>query len=263
MRTALDHARLLMVLLALPAALFVCEEAAAASGTTTVAAAATAHPAVASEMNGVWLPDSRRSERPAQWPLTESARQAAERYKAQYGPVDPTVDDANASCIPEPMPYPMRLIAQYPFEVLFTPGRMTMFFEIFGNVRRIPVGSGKPVLEALPTAMGRSVGHWEGETLVIQTDRIRREGAGAPFGNPPISSARRIVERLSVGKNPEGRKELRNEITIHDPVVLTAPVTMRMTYKWSPDIEVGEYLCQQDIWDQNLQGSPSTVPWRK
>ncbi len=66
-----------------------------------------------------------------------------------------------------------------------------------------------------------------------------------------------------LGKNPEGRKELRNEITIHDPVVLTAPVTMRMAYKWSPDIEVGEYLCQQDIWDQNLQGSPSTVPWRK
>jgi len=36
-----------------------------------------------------------------------------------------------------------------------------------------------------------------------------------------------------------------------------------MRYKWSPDIFVGEYLCQQDIWDQNLQGSPSTVPWRK
>ena len=35
-----------------------------------------------------------------------------------------------------------------------------------------------------------------------------------------------------------------------------------MIYKWSPDIEVGEYLCQQDIWDQNLQGSPSSVPWR-
>ena len=138
MRIALDRARLLMVLIALPMALGVSGQAAAAAGT--------AHPAVASEMNGVWLPDSRRSERPAQWPLTESARQAAERYKAQYGPVDPTVDDANASCIPEPMPYPMRLIAQYPFEILFTPGRMTMFFEIFGNVRRIPVGSGKPVL---------------------------------------------------------------------------------------------------------------------
>ena len=52
-------------------------------------------------------------------------------------------------------------------------------------------------------------------------------------------------------------------MTIHDPVVLTAPVKMQMFYKWSPDIEVGEYLCQQDIWDQNVQGSPSSVPWRQ
>ena len=66
-----------------------------------------------------------------------------------------------------------------------------------------------------------------------------------------------------MGRDENGQKQLRNQITIHDPVVLTQPVTVNMLYKWSPDIEVGEYLCQQDIWDQNLQGSPSTVPWRQ
>lgn len=227
------------------------------------AAAPAAHPAVAKEMAGVWLPNSRRSERPPKLPLNQTAERAAEAWRAQYGPVDPTIDDANASCIPESMPYPVRLIAQYPFEILFTPGRMTMFFEIFGNVRRIPTDGRRPVLESLPTAMGRSVGRWEGDVLVVETDRIRRTGAGAPSGDPPVSNARRIVERFSIGQDPEGRKELRNEITIHDPLVLTEPVVYRMAYKWSPDIEVGEYLCQQDIWDQNLQGSPSTVPWRQ
>jgi hypothetical protein len=232
-------------------------------GTSAAQGAATpSHPAVAREMAGVWLPDSHRSDRP-KWSFNEAARKATERFNAQYGPIDPTLDDANASCIPESMPYPMRLIAQYPFEILFTPGRLTMFFEVFGTVRRVPIGPHKPVLEALPTAMGHSTGHWEGDTLVIETDRIRRTGAGAPFGDPPISNARRIVERLSIGVDPGGRKELRNDITIHDPFVLTAPMTMHMAYKWSPDIEVGEYLCQQDIWDQNLQGSPSKVPWRQ
>lgn len=251
--------RALLAAFALPLFLPLCISA---WGESAAAAEATPHPAVAREMAGVWLPDSHRSDRP-QWSLNEAARKAAERYNAQYGPVDPTIDDANASCIPESMPYPMRLIAQYPFEILFTPGRLTMFFEVFGNVRRVPIGPRKPVLEALPSAMGHSVGHWEGETLVIETGRIRRTGAGAPFGDPPISNARRIVERLSMGLDPNGRKELRNEITIHDPFVLTAPMTMHMAYKWSPDIEVGEYLCQQDIWDQNLQGSPSKVPWRQ
>jgi hypothetical protein len=222
-----------------------------------------AHPAVSREMAGVWLPDSKRSDRtPAQWPLRPEAAAAREKWLAEYGPVDATVDDANASCITESMPWPARLIAQYPFEVLFTPDRVTVFYEVFGSVRRIHIGAARNTFEALPTAMGRSVGRWEGDTLVVETDMIRREGAGKPSGNPPISNARRIVERWSLGKDEAGSKQLRNEITLIDPVVLTQPVKMTMRYKWSPDIAVGEYLCQQDIWDQNLQGSPSTVPWR-
>jgi hypothetical protein len=257
MRERADGVGLLVTIVVLPMAWAACSRAESAD-----AAGAPTHPAVAREMAGVWLPDSRRSDRP-QWTLNDVARQAAARYTAQYGPVDPTLDDVNASCIPESMPYPMRLIAQYPFEILFTPGRMTMFFEVFGTVRRIPISVRPSALESLPSAMGRSIGHWEGDTLVIETDRIRRAGAGTPFGDPPVSNARRIVERLSMGVDPNGRKELRNQIIIHDPVVLAAPVTMHMVYKWSPDIEVGEYLCQQDIWDQNQQGSPSTVPWRQ
>jgi len=222
-----------------------------------------AHPAVSREMAGVWLPDSKRSDRtPAQWPLRPEAAAAREKWLAEYGPVDPTIDDANASCIAEAMPWPARLIAQYPFEVLFTQDRVTVFYEVFGSVRRIPLGAARNTFEALPTAMGRSIGRWEGDTLVVETDMIRREGAGQPSGNPPISNARRIVERWSLGKDEAGNKQLRNEITIIDRVVLTEPVKMTMRYKWSPDIAVGEYLCQQDIWDQNLQGSPSTVPWR-
>jgi hypothetical protein len=223
-----------------------------------------AHPAVAREMAGVWLPDSRRSDRPpAQWPLRQDALVAREKYLADYGPVDPTIDDANSSCVAEPMPWPMRLIAQYPFEVLFTTDRVTVFFEVFGSLRRIPVGAARNTFDVLPSAMGTSIGRWEGDTLVVETRGIRRDGAGKPSGDPPLSNARRLVERFSMGRDEAGQKQLRNQITVIDPVVLAAPVTFTMRYKWSPDIEVGEYLCQQDIWDQNLQGSPSSVPWRQ
>lgn len=236
------------------------------AGTPAAAADASAavHPPIAREMAGVWLPDSRNSGRPPQqWPLREEARQAQQRWLDLHAPIDPAIDDANASCIPESMPYPVRLIAQYPFELLFTPQRVTMFFEIFGNIRRIPLDAPPPAHERLPTAMGHSRGHWEGDVLVVETTRIRRDGAGSPTGNPPVSNARRITERWSLGRDAAGARQLRNDITIHDPVVLTEPVSFRMLYKWSPDIAVGEYLCQQDIWDQNLQGSPSTVPWRQ
>jgi hypothetical protein len=227
-------------------------------------AQAAEHATVAKEMAGVWLPDSRRSQRlPAQWPLRPEALAAVTEYRAKYGPIDATIDDANASCIPESMPYPVRLIAQYPFEILFTPDRVTMFFEIFGEIRRIPIKRDQPVLEKLPTAMGNSQAYWDEQTLVVTTTRIRREGVGKPSGDPPVSNARRFVERWSIGRDELGNKQLRNQISIHDPVVLTEPVTFQMAYKWSPTIEVGEYLCQQDIWDQNIQGSPSSVPWRQ
>jgi len=235
-----------------------------ASAPLLAAQAVAPHPAVAREMAGVWLPDGKRSGRlPRELPLTPEARKAADEYQRRYGPIDPTVDDANASCIPESFPYGMRLIAQYPFEVLFTPGRVTIFFEIFGGIRRIELDPRVAPRDVLPTARGRSVGHWEGDTLVVETTQVRKTGAGPYSGDPPVSLARRFVERISLGTDDEGKKQLRNEITIHDPAVLTQPLTMRMLYKWSPDIEVGEYLCQQDIWDQNVQGGPSSVPWRK
>jgi hypothetical protein len=221
-----------------------------------------AHPAVAREMAGVWLPDSKRSDRVPKLPLRPEAQESREKWLAEYGPVDARVDDTNASCIAESMPWPARLIAQYPFEVLFTPERVTIFYEVFGSLRRIPLAVPRNTFDALPSAMGTSTGKWEGDTLVVETQAIRRDGAGRPTGDAPISNARRIIERYSMGRDEAGNKQLRNEMTLIDPLVLTAPVKFTMRYKWSPDIFVGEYLCQQDIWDQNLQGSPSTVPWR-
>ena len=98
----------------------------------------------------------------------------------------------------------MRLIAQYPFEILFTPDRVTVFFEVYGSVRRIRLDHDPGSLDVLPRAMGQSFGHWEGDTLVVETTNIRKEGVGIFSGNPPISSARRIVERISLVRNPDG-----------------------------------------------------------
>ena len=166
---------------------------------TLMAAAASPadHPAVARDMAGVWLPDSRNSGRlPQKWPLNAEAQRAVDKYQQQYGPIDPRIDDANTSCLPEAHPYSMRLIAQYPMELLFTPGRATFFFEVYGGIRRVFL-DGQRRDDVLPSVMGYSVGRWEGDTLVIETTHIRKEGAGRFSGNPPVSAARRIVERIS------------------------------------------------------------------
>jgi hypothetical protein len=47
-----------------------------------------------------------------------------------------------------------------------------------------------------------------------------------------------------------------------DPQVYEKPVVIRMVYKAAPDVQVGEYICEQDLWEQHLAGSFSRIPWR-
>ena len=77
----------------------------------------------------------------------------------------------------------------------------SIFFESFGCLRRIELNPRDTTPDVLPTAMGRSVGHWEGDTLVVETTRVRKTGAGVHSGDPPASLARRFVERISVGSS--------------------------------------------------------------
>jgi len=49
---------------------------------------------------------------------------------------------------------------------------------------------------------------------------------------------------------------------VQDPQVYEKPVAIRMVYKWAKDVTVSEYVCEQDLWDQHLDGSTSKIPWR-
>jgi hypothetical protein len=35
-----------------------------------------------------------------------------------------------------------------------------------------------------------------------------------------------------------------------------------MVYKWAEGVEVGEYVCNQDLWDAHVDGTSSKIPWR-
>jgi hypothetical protein len=52
------------------------------------------------------------------------------------------------------------------------------------------------------------------------------------------------------------------EVTVHDPLVYSEPVVVQMVYKAAADVQLGEYICGQDLWDQHRDGSSSRIPWR-
>ena len=92
---------------------------------------------------------------------------------------------------------------------------------------------------ALPkTLLGRSKGTWDGETLVVTTDRIDWayiDPSGIPQG--PSSS---IVERFT--PTPDGTR-LNYTMTITDPATFTAPLELKRSWVWRPGETVKPYNC--------------------
>jgi len=97
-----------------------------------------------------------------------------------------------------------------------------------------------------PTLMGHSIGHWEGDTLVIDTIGFSPHPQGG-FGNQYgyISSAeKRLVERLTLA---EDRLSLIYEIMMEDPVNMEEPVTFSATWLHRPDLEFDGVACDPDL----------------
>jgi hypothetical protein len=100
----------------------------------------------------------------------------------------------------------------------------------------------RPHPEGTPTSSyGHSVGHWEGETLVVETvgfsERFWLDRTGLPH-----TERLRTVERFT-------RRDfdtIKYEILIDDPNVYTKPWTGGFDLRWTGDTEVFEYVCQDN-----------------
>ena len=86
---------------------------------------------------------------------------------------------------------------------------------------------------------GRSVGEWQGDTLVVDTIGIKDY---VRFRDVPHTRDMRIKERFKLVR-PD---ILWDEITIEDPAVLEKPWTVTFAYKRMPDYEIIEYVCEDN-----------------
>jgi hypothetical protein len=149
------------------------------------------------------------------------------------------VDEARHVCVPDGIP---RILGNpYPFQLIQTPGQVTFVYELNHVIR--PVVMDKPqlsakALEVAPYYSGHSVGHWDGETLVIETagfnEKTFLDATGAPH-----SDAMTTVERLRKVDD----KTLEDVITITDGAMFTAPFSARFAYDLHPDVRLEDYVC--------------------
>jgi hypothetical protein len=114
------------------------------------------------------------------------------------------------------------------FEILFTPGRVTMAVE-YGYVRRIYLRDELPPGSLDTSRSGASIGRWEGTTLVVETTGLDPNASIVPGSG--IGSGARVVERIAL----VDADTLRIEATITAPAVLDAPLTSAVQYRRAPD----------------------------
>jgi hypothetical protein len=143
-------------------------------------------------------------------------------------------------CDPYGMPGMMQ-VAVYPMEVIQTARQVTIIAEAFSEVRRIYIGKTQPPLDDIdPGYYGHSVGHWEGETLVVDTIGIKESVRG--YQGMPHSDKMRIGERM----RRTAQNALEDQITIEDPAVLEKPFTYTLSYTLLPDYEMAEFVCENN-----------------
>ncbi len=122
--------------------------------------------------------------------------------------------------------FPMMMDAAAPMQFLNTPHE-TMIINIYRDVRHIYTDgrSLPPEEERWPTTWGTSVGHWEGDTLVIETVSVRNPTRYF-FSSPPLSEQAHYLERMRMTA-PE---RIESVMTIEDPVTLAEPWIIELSY---------------------------------
>ena len=173
----------------------------------------------------------------AEYAKPYEARRAAEAEANKRGE---QLANSGAQCIPYGVPT-MMSVATYPVEIVQNAKQMTIISEAFSEVRRVYLDRPQvPIEDVAPGYYGRSVGKWDGDTLVVDTVGIKPSVNG--YRGMPHSDKMRISERFKL----VAPDILHDQITIQDPVVLEKPMVYTLAYRRMPDYEMVEFVCDNN-----------------
>ena len=180
-------------------------------------------------------------------PLTPEGDRFVKSQRGGLGPgshfpdkVDSPEDfDAYSRCITRGMISSM-LPTLYNFgnQIMQAPGYVVIRNEMIHETRVVPLDGRPHPGKGVTSYLGDSRGHWDGNTLVVETTNFNdRTGAAGAF----FSDAAKVTERFT----RTGPKDLSYDVTINDPKTWTAPWTIHMPYHLDPSYVIYEYACHE------------------
>jgi hypothetical protein len=122
--------------------------------------------------------------------------------------------------------------------IVQSPTEVAISYEMLHDTRVIPLDGTPPAGPGVRQYMGSSVGHWEGDTLVVETTNLTDK---LTVGRMPHSEDLKLTERFT-RIDPE---MIDYVVQVDDPRTFVSPWTFRMTLTTQPDYEVLEYSCHE------------------
>ena len=169
-------------------------------------------------------------------PFTDAGLKVQQRRVKSLKTGTPFIN-ASALCIPMGQPWQMDL--NMPFHIFQSKDRLDFAFEEYHGLMQVIMDPAK----ALPAAyMGSSVGHWDGDTLVVETTGFK-DGLWLDVDGTPTSKNAKLTMRIRKVKSDHWFLEV--EFTLDDPIYYTHPWSWMRDYSWRPDMTLfHEYNCE-------------------
>ncbi len=177
------------------------------------------------------------------WAAARQKRQEADYER----PTKPEHIDTQHRCLISGIP---RLYTIVPsFRIIQIPGSVVFVWDEYHAYRVIPLDGRPHIASNVKLWMGDARGHWEGNTLVVDTTNMR--GARLTYIGDFYSENSHVTERMTF----VDAENMTYQATVDDPTVFTRPWTFRIGHRRRPDDETWESAC----WE----GNPDPDVWLK
>lgn len=176
-------------------------------------------------------------------PMTPWGKAKFDAARPSQGPNGVKLSETNDrvyKCTPPGMPY--IYIQLFPMQIVQTPKEVIELFEYDHIVRHIYIDGRKHPANVKPSYNGHSIGHWEGDTLVVETIGLNGKNWLDRVGHPE-SAQMRILERI----HRVDDKTLQVDLKFDDPKSYTMPWTAQIRFLLHPDWDILEHICEDNL----------------
>ena len=166
--------------------------------------------------------------------------------------------NASATCRPPGPQWQMDL--NFPFQIMQSKDQIAFIFEEYHGRWNISLDPQRMPQPSQKSYQGSSVGHWDGNTLVVETKDFKQP-IWMDVDGTPLSANGKLIQRIRKVSDGGHVPYLEVVTTIVDPVLYTKPWSIVRSFAWDPNLALfNEYNCEEQIGDPSVKADAGLVP---